>query len=158
MYGQIYYVSFKAIAISAIQDLFEIVAPSDGVLVIHQVKFRQAAQETSENLRLDMIRAEGAYTSGSGGGTATITPRNTGQGASGITAERNNTTQALAGSGSLNDLEPGGLNLIPGEDTIWVPDSYPAISPTDAFIVALPVAPAASITGSATVTVELIGG
>lgn len=93
----VYTAVFSAVAVTAAQDLFEVVAPADSRVVIREVRFGQysdAGDAAAELLGVTMNR--GHTVSGSGG--ASVTPRNvsghTGALTAGSTVERNNTTQA----------------------------------------------------------------
>src|SRR5574343_189722 len=97
--GRIYTVAFNNVAITAIQDLFEIVAPADAVVMIHDIHLSQntdVGDAAEEVLRIELT--SGHTTSGSGGSAPTAIPRNIGQAAFGGTVEVNNTTQASAGT------------------------------------------------------------
>jgi len=139
--GQIYTAPFESITVTALQDLFELIAPADAILEVIRWRITQEESETSEQLGFATKQAVGAYTSGSGGGTITPAKTMTGDPASGSTAERNNTTEAVAGSGSLTTLERYGENVLNGTEIIYLPEERPIVSPTDAFIIGLMVAP-----------------
>lgn len=96
--------TFSAIAVSAAQDLFEIVAPAAGRIAIRDIKIGQYSDfgdAAAENLSIQVIR--GFTTTGSGG--AAVTPSrlddHPNAGSSGATVARNNTTVAQDGTGAI---------------------------------------------------------
>jgi hypothetical protein len=99
--GRIYSISFEEVAVTAAQDLFEILVPADAVMRLHSIVISQssdAGNAQSEQLPFTIKRVTGAPTSGSGGSTPTPRPHSQGDAAAGITAEANNTTR-LSGYG-----------------------------------------------------------
>lgn len=159
MYGEMYRAAFSAVAVTAAQDFFEVTAPADAAIVIHSVKLSQstdAGDAEAEMLEVELHRREGAFTSGSGGSSITPEPRNTGGAAAGATVEANNTTEATGGT--LAVLEAEAFNVQIGYLFQPTPEERIVVSPTDAFIVNLPTAPADSITVSGVVVFEEIGG
>ena len=96
--GLVYDAAIEAVSVSAAQDLWEVLAPSDAALLIHSISVDQSSDTDSEMLRLTSSRVTGAPTSGSGGGTITPTPVVPGAAAAGSTVERNNTTQISGGT------------------------------------------------------------
>ena len=141
MPGQVYTAVFESVTVTALQDLFEVIAPADAILEIMRWRITQEESETSEQLGFAVKIAAGAYTSGSGGTTPTPRPIMTGFAASGSTVEANNTTEAIAGSGTLETIDRVGENVLNGREEIYIPEDRPVISPTDAFVIGLMVAP-----------------
>lgn len=97
----IYTATFSAVAVSAAQDVFEIVAPAGGRVAIREVRLGQysdAGDAEAELLSVKIMR--GHTVSGSGG--SSVTPANTsghtGALAAASTVEANNTTVANTGS------------------------------------------------------------
>jgi len=157
MAGQIYTAVFENVTVTALQDLFEIIAPADAVLEILRWKISQEESETSEQLGFKTAMAAGGYTTGSGGTTPTPGKIMTGDPTSGSTAKANNTTEAIAGGGSLVTIERYGENVLNGVEWIYLPEDRPIISPTDAFIIGLMVAPT-SLEMSGTIVWREMGG
>ncbi len=139
--GQIYTAVFESVTVTALQDLFEIIAPADAILEIMRWRITQEESETSEQLGFAVKMAAGGYTTGSGGTTPTPGKTMTGDPASGVTAKANNTTQAVVGAGTLETIDRAGENMLNGREEIYLPEERPIVSPTDAFIVGLMVAP-----------------
>jgi hypothetical protein len=159
--GRMYNGQVTAVAIAEARDLFELLAPADAVLVVHSWAVFQTtdlgdAQE--EIVRLETVRGVGAVTSGSGGSSVTTQPVSDGDAATGATLEANNTTRMAAGSGSLDTLEQYGWNVRIPMQVIYTPETRPVVSPSNRWTLALPAAPADSITLSAMITFEEIGG
>lgn len=97
--GRRYTVVFEAVAITAVQDLFQIVNGTNRsvkpiALFLHQTTDLQDAAEEVLRLRL----RSGQTTDGSGGTAPTPQPNDPSDAAAGFTAEVNNTTQASAGT------------------------------------------------------------
>lgn len=92
----LYTVTFSAVAVSAAQDLFEIVAPANARLLIHEIRVGQYSDfgdAQSEILSIKIVR--GDTVSGSGGSTATPRSIEPWGGTSAVTSvEINNTTVA----------------------------------------------------------------
>lgn len=157
MAGQIYTGVFENVTVTALQDLFELIAPADAVLEILRWKISQEESETSEQLGFKTAMAAGGYTTGSGGTTPTPGLIMTGDPASGSTLRANSTTEAIAGGGSLVTIERYGENVLNGVEWIYLPEDRPIISPTDAFIIGLMVAPT-SLEMSGTIVWREMGG
>ena len=152
--GRFYSVTFEEVAVTAAQDLFEIVAASDSVVVIHSVSVSQssdAGDAASEMLNLLYHRGS---TSGSSGTTPTPAPLNLGDAAFGGTTEVNNTTQGTPGT----KLRAECWNVLAGY--IWqpTPEERIYISPSGRVIIELQTAPSDSLTMSGTIIIEELGG
>lgn len=156
-YG-VYLVGFKAVAITAVQDLFEIKAPTDAVTVIDEYFWQQyASGATDEFLTMTIQRIGGAPTSGSGGTAPTPQQLFPGGGSAGSVAEVNNTTQISGGS--LKWEKAFGLNAkrlewkdVPkDEDTV-------VLSPGVYFVWSMDTTPTTSLTVNAHVKISEFGG
>lgn len=159
--SRMYTAQFNAVAVSAAQDLFEIAAPADAVLKIHDwtaFQVSDVGDAAEEILRLETVRGMGAVTSGSGGSAPTAQPNEDGDTAFGGTVEANNTTRMAVGSGSLETLEQYGWNVRLPMEKVYTPETRPVISPSNRWTLSLPAAPADALTMSGTVTIEEIGG
>jgi hypothetical protein len=94
-----YAVPFSAVAVTAAQDLWEIVPATAKPCVIHEINISQgsdAGDAEEEFLLVSIIR--GYSTSGSGGSSPSKNPLDEASAAAGFTAEINNTTVATTGS------------------------------------------------------------
>ncbi len=155
--GRVYTASFGAIAIAALQDIFEVVAPSDAIVELLEIKLYQT--NITGDSGEDIVRLQftfGHTTSGSGGAAITARPHELGDASFGGTVERNNTTQATAGS-PITREEDGWNVRVP---YIWTPtpERIHTISPSARFVLELPAAPSASITAGGSISFEEKGG
>src|SRR5215211_4475737 len=97
--AKIYTVPFAAVNVTAQQDFWEIVAASTRLAVVHGWELSQSTEVgDAQEEGLSILVKKGATTSGSGGTAPTPVPLETNQGASGFTAEVNNTTKASVGT------------------------------------------------------------
>lgn len=159
--SRLYTVQFNAVAVTAAQDLFEILAPTDAVVKVHAWHVMQTTDvgdAAEEVLRIETVRGIGSVTSGSGGTTPTAQPIEDGDTAFGGTVEANNTTRMAAGTGTLETLEQRGWNVRIPTDVIYTPETRPVISPGNRWTLSLPAAPADSLTVTGMVILEEIGG
>ena len=156
MPGRFYSVPFSAVAISAAQDLFEVLASSGKPFYLHEITFAQSSDygdAQAEGLSILIKRATGSYTSGSGGSTVTPAKHATNDAAAGPTAEINNTSQAAAGSGALTTIRAEALNVQGGYQYLPAPEQRILFLPGEALVVSI-TAPADAITRSGTVVIE----
>lgn len=160
--GRLYTATFKNIAVTAAQDLFEIAAPADAVVYVHEFGLFQTTELgdiAEEQLLLTTNRGVGTVTSGSGGGTITPHPIHDGDPAFGGVVERNNTTIMAVGTGAIDtDCEVFAWNVRVPFQRIYTPELRPVISPNNRWALELESVPADSITMSGYVIFEEIGG
>ncbi len=96
--GRIYSATFEEVAVTTIQDLFELVAPADAAVVIHGLIISQSSDAgDTESEQLHVLIHRGTAT-GSGGTSVTASPMSVGDVAFGGTVEANNTTQSVEGT------------------------------------------------------------
>lgn len=156
MPGKFYTASFKDIAVTAAQDLFEITAPSGAAVVIHGWSVSQkseVADAAEEGLTLVTNRGVGSTTSGNG---TSVTPQPTDDdtAAAAATVERNATTIMAAGSGSIEQLEVHAWNIRAPFIMFYPPELRPKIKASARWTLELETAPADSITMSGTLYFE----
>ncbi len=152
--GRMYTASFEKVAVSAAQDLFQILAPADSVVKIHAIYVTQDSEEgDAQDEQLHILIHRGT-TNGSAGTTPTPTPLNLGDAAAGTVVEVNNTTQGT--EGTLVHSEA--FNVRAGFQHLPTPEMQIVVSPSDLLHVELQDAPADSITLSGTIYFEEIGG
>ena len=74
--GRIYTAQFNGVAVTAAQDLFELVAPATGIIRIHELDISQTSDvgDAQEELLLLTMKS-GATSAGSGGSTLAGVPR-----------------------------------------------------------------------------------
>jgi hypothetical protein len=149
--------------VSAAQDLVEAKMGAAQAGYVLRAKVMQSSDEAAseaEQLQVNLKRATGSFTSGSGGGSATAVKGQSGDAAHGLAAaERNNTTQAAAGAGALETLEPGAFNVLAGEwEFAGTPELMWPVGPSEAAVLSLDEAPADALTLRATLTLLLTHG
>ena len=155
--GNLFAVTFSAVAVSAAQDLFELVAAASSKLVLREVRLGQYSDfgdAAAELLSVLIIR--NYTTSGSGGSAFTPLPFNGISGArvAVTTAEINNTTVATAGTpetmvaDSFN-IATGWLYRPPADERI-------ILEPSKRLVVRVTV-PADALTMNGTLIFEEIG-
>jgi hypothetical protein len=93
MYGRIYTIRHN-LTVSAALDLLEIAPASNKPVVVHSVVVTLAASETNQQVEVTLKHLPATFTSGSGGGTPTVTKQNADDAAHGFTVEGGNTSRA----------------------------------------------------------------
>ena len=159
MLGQVYTASFTGVAVSAAQDLFEILAPADAIIIPLSAHFGQSSDygdAQAEGLRIRWVRGEGATTGN--GTTITPAPHMAGFAASGCTVKRNGTSIMTVGGGSLTRLRPEGFNAQVGYFYQPTPEERFAVSSNDRLTLELIDAPNDELTAEGFVTYMEIGG
>lgn len=153
----IYSATFYAVAVSAAQDVFELVAPAGSRVLIREIRLGQysdAADAQAEMLSVQVIR--GYTTSGSGG--ASVTPVNlspvTGALSASSTVERNNTTVAQDGTGAV--LLADSWNVMGGWRYYPVPEERIEVGVSQRLVVRI-TAPADALTLNGTLVFEEVG-
>lgn len=149
--------------VSAVQDLLEIKLGTAQAGYLHSCRVMQSSEETTteaEELKISVKRATGTFTSGSGGSTATVVKGQTGDTAHGLaTIERNNTTQAVVGTGTLEEIDCGSFAVLSGEwERTYTPELRKPFGPSEAVILSLEETPADAITMRAFIDIEITHG
>lgn len=152
--GRIYTGVFEQVAVTAVQDLFELVAPSDAVVAVHALYLSQNTDVGDGEAEALPILIHRGSTSGSGGTTPTARPMNVGDAAFGGTLEVNNTSQSTEG----NQILAIDWNIRAPLEIVWTPETRPILSPSGRINVELQAAPTDSITCNGTLIFEEIGG
>ena len=155
--GRVYTVPFRAIAVSAAQDLFSVQVPADMIIEVLSLKVFQTSDvgdAAEEILGIRVRRQTGAFTVGSGGAAVTPVRAHEGDAASGVTARRNDTTQALA---TFEDYDHFGWNVRIPQPEVWTPEEQFTIFGTSDLVIDLPVAPADALTMSAVLRFKELG-
>ncbi len=143
---------FEQVAVTAIQDLFELVAPADAAVLVDWVVITQSSDAGDAAAEQLPILIHRGTATGSGGSSVTPSPAAVGGAAFGGTLEANNTTQSVEGT----FLHAEAFNIQIG--FYWFPPRPIVISPSGLFIVELQVAPADSLTMNGTIGFREIGG
>ena len=152
--GRMYSITFEEVAVTAAQDLFEIISAADSSTVLHSVIVTQSSDAgDAADEQLSCIFHRGVAT-GSGGTSATPVPLSLGDAAYGGTSEVNNTTQSVEGP----ILHAEAFNVRGGLYYRPTPEERITISPSDVFIIELQTAPTDSLTMSGTAIIEEVGG
>ncbi|MFQ5641667.1 MAG: hypothetical protein ACE5IR_27140 [bacterium] len=154
--GRIYTSQFNGVASTLQQDLFELVAPADGIVVIHEINISQLSDvgDAQEEMLLILLKS-GQTTSGSGGTTPSAVPLLLGDAAFGGTVEANNTTKASLGT--IVTHAAWDWNIRMPFQIIYTPETRPVLSPSRRATVELATTPADSVTLSGTITFEEVG-
>jgi len=155
--GMLYTATFAGVAVTAQQDFFELAAPADCVVLIHQIQLSQSTEVgDAQEEGLSLLFKRGATTTGSGGSTPTPSPIDFGYAAAGSTTKVNNTTKATAGT--IVTMAADNWNV--RSPYLWLPtpELRFTLSPSQRFTLELATTPADSITMSGTLWFEEIGG
>lgn len=156
--GRYYSVSFSGVAVSAIQDLFEIKAAAGKPVTLHEVVIEQSSDygdSAAEGLGIVIKRGTGAITGGSGGsGAVTPAKHNTSDAAASALAETNNTTQAVAGGGTITTIRAEAFNVQAGWQYLPLREDRIIFLAAEYCIVSLTGAPADALTMSGTLVFE----
>lgn len=154
---RIYTVQFNGVAVTAQQDLFELVAPATAIVVIHDIHLSQLTDvKDAEEEMLLLLWKSGQTTTGSGGTTPTPVPAELGDAAFGGTTKVNNTTKATAGT--IVTHYAWHWNIRMPFDRIFTPETRPILSPSRRATLELATIPVDSITMGGTITFSSIGG
>lgn len=146
---RIYTTIFRAVAVTAVQDFFELNPAANKPIRLVRLKLSQysdAGDAADELLSYSIFRVPATATSGTGGASA-ATPGvvNASDGAAGYSAEINNTSVATT-SGTLVELMSDTFNIRAGLDLPFEPEGrFQAINAT-LLVVRLNVAPTDSLT------------
>lgn len=155
----IYVATFTAVAVTAAQDVFEIVAPSTGRVRIRELRLGQYSDAADAQAEMLSILALRGYTvSGSGG--SSVTPAN--MQSVGLstplvaasTVEANNTT--VANTGTPLTLLADAFNVMGGFRYYPIPEERLEIAASERLVFRI-TAPADSLTMNGTLVFEEIG-
>lgn len=145
--ARVYTSQFNGVAVTAQQDLFELVAGSGSGITIHEFGITQITEigDAMEEGLLLLLK-QGATTTGSGGSAPTKVPRDVDDTASGATVAANNTTKATAGT--IVTHYSWGWNIRVPFEKIFTPETRPYVKPSRRMTLELATTPADSITMS----------
>lgn len=152
--GMIYTATIEQIAVTVAQDLFTITAPADAVVILHSCYIGQETDEGDAQAEMLPVQITRYGTAGSAGTGLTGRPHDVGYAAHGSTVVRNNTTQGGTPVVILGDC----FNVQAGWQYRPTPEERITISPSGVIAIELPVAPADSLTITASLIFEEIGG
>lgn len=154
--GRVYSATFSGVTVSAAQDFFSLQAASNKPCIIHEVHITQDADETSQQLVVQLKRMPATWTVGSGGAAVTPGPMTATDTAAGATVRRNDTTVGTT-SGTAVTLRRSGDNVLNGWHWVFTPETRPVFINGEALVVHLPNAPGAGIAMSGELIFEEIG-
>lgn len=147
--GRMYQVPIPFVAQTAQIDFFELTAAAEKPCLIHEIYLANSTEvgdAAEEQLTLKLKRASGTVTSGSGGTAPTPVPVNPDDAAAGMTAEVNNTTKLVVGTGTITDERLYGWNVRMPFQMIFTPETRPKIKGGEKKVLELTTTPADSIT------------
>lgn len=154
--SRVYSVQFNAVAVTAQQDFFAIVAAAGKNCRILGVVLGQTTDAgDAEEEFLSILFKSGATTTGSGGSAGTAVRMNVTDAAAGFTSRTNDTTKASAGT--IVTMHADVWNV--RSPYIWLPPDgmRPELTGSRRFTVELATTPADSITCNGTIYVEEFG-
>jgi hypothetical protein len=151
-----YSVQFNGVAMTAQQDLFELVAASAKPLVILGFSLSQATEVGDAGEEgLSILLKSGQTTSGSGGSAPTPVPSDSTMPAAGFTAEANNTTKASAGT--IVTHGAWAWNVRAPLEVLFTQEQQLLMVASRRCTLELATTPADSITANATIWLQEIG-
>ena len=153
--GRIYTTQFNT-AITVVQDLFEIVAPADATVLIHEIGLGNITDiGDAEEEMMSLAWKSGQTTTGSGGSAAAEVPLLISDAAAGTTTFVNNTTVATAGT--IVTHYSWAWNIRVPFQILFTPETRPVLAPSRRATLELLVAPTDSITTTGYIVFEEIG-
>jgi len=155
--GRLYQVPIPFVATAVQIDFFELTAAAEKPCKIHEIYLAQStevADAQEEQLTLKLKRASGSVTSGSGGSAPTPVPQDPRDTASGLTAEVNNTTKLVVGTGAITDERLYAWNVRMPFHLIFTPETRPMIIGGEKKVLELTATPLDTFTPGGYVLVE----
>ena len=154
--SRIYTAQFNGVAATVQQDLFEIVAGSSGIVLLHELFISQLTEvaDAAEEMLLILLKS-GSTTTGLGGSAPSKVARLFGSSASAVTVAANNTTKAT--DGTIVTHYAWHWNVRVPFQMIWTPETRPVLSPSRRGTVELATTPADPVTLGGYLVWEEIG-
>lgn len=150
---RLYTVAIDAVAVSATQDLFGLLATSGMAFKVHCIELGQKTLTAWEAKEVKLVRNPATATVGSGGSAATPRPLNPGDSAATVTARINDTTPQTT-SGTQAILFSRDWELLNGFFWMPAPEQRPVIKPSEGCALKFTTAPSASMTVSGYMLIE----
>jgi hypothetical protein len=145
--ARFYTAQFNGVAISAQQDLFELLAGTNNPIKIYELVLSQQNKTGDANeADLTILIKSGQTTTGSGGSAPSKVPLDVDDSASAATVAANNTTKASAGT--IVTHEAWNWNIRVPFQRIWMPETRLEMKGARRMTIELSTTPAASITAS----------
>lgn len=153
--GRVYSLATGFQAVSAAQDLIELKAgTARGFKLLSLTISCTTDYDDTAGVQILVKRATGSYTAGSGGSTLTAAKFNSSDAADSFATEnRNNTTQAAAGSGTLGTIYEEAMAPAAGFQFTPTPEMQPVFAAGEGLVVSVSL-PVDAITMSAVAIVE----
>lgn len=155
-YGRIYTASFTGVAVTAQQDIFDLLCPAGIMAEVLEVCLSQTTEiGDAQEEGLSILVKQGATVTGSGGTLLTPIPLMLGDAAATTTVRANDTTPA--GTGTIVTQESWSWNVRVPYQRIWLPDQCPLVKISTRLVIGLATTPADSITMSGYIKYKEIG-
>lgn len=153
--GRKYTALMDATSVAAVCELFFLAAPSDAVVVVHEIVVTQDTSEDSEMLPINVFRT--ATDQAAKGTSNTPAPLESGDAAFGGTV-RTNILTAETFATETTPLFRQSQNVLGGWHWLPTPETRPVLSPSGKLCVKLDAAPVAALPISGYIVFEEIGG
>jgi hypothetical protein len=147
-------VPINAVAVSAVQDLFGVLAGATYPIVLHEIRLMQKGLTAVETKEVVFKRLTATVTLN--GTAATPVLHEPGSAVATATAKINATTVSTT-SGTSTVIQGDAWNFINGYFYLPAPEDRLYFSPNTAFVLNLPTAPSASMTVSGNLVYEELG-
>lgn len=148
--GRMYTASFEKVAVTADQDLFQILAPATALVKLHALTLSVSSDQGDAAAEALNILIHRGSTNGSGGSTPTPSPINFGDAASAVVVEANNTTPGTQGT----FIHAESFNVMAGLAIWWTPETRITVPPSDLLHITLQEDPADALTMNGTIYFE----
>jgi hypothetical protein len=153
--GRKYVAALDGLSVSAVCELFNLIAPADACVALHEVVITQDTSETSEQLPVNIFRT--ATDQSAKGDANTPAPLEVGDAAFGGTVRTNVLTGATFAT-ETTMLFRQAQNVLGGWHWLFTPEARPILSPSGKLCIKLDAAPSAALPISGYIVFEEIGG
>lgn len=154
MYGRIYTIRTAPTAVSAALDVLEVTPASNKPVIVHRVVVSPTASETNQQVQVTVKTLTATVTSGSGGSTPTIHPKNTNDTTAAFAVEAFNTTRATT-SGTTHYHAEEGFASQGGFEYLPYVSERPVVHNGQAFVVGIEESLAGAVVAAYAVVEEL---
>ncbi len=157
--GRIYTISTLNVAVSAAQDLVQVIGAAGKMVKLRRVSVgaTDTTLPTAQMMELRCRFLPATVTNGSGGTSPTAEPVDTGDAAASVTAKANSTTPATTSATAVL-LQAWGVHIYAGLDYTFPAASQPTCGPSESVTFELLSTLSGTCHLSTTVEVEEIGG
>ncbi len=150
--GRIYLFPFTRVAITAVQDLWNVAATAGMAFELHSISLGAEGATTAEELSIQIKRLTATVTNGTGGAAVTGVPNPTTGSAATITCRCNDTGRGST-NGTTTIMFSDTWQLTNGYVYQWAPEDRPMFGLSQNLLIGLEAAPAGSHTCSGVITV-----